>query len=172
LIIFKEVQAKFEKEIKKTTNVDIMCDVSHFLGLRFQWRQTNTNLKVHLSQEAFADTLIEQTGLSHFATTNTKTPYRSGYPVEMITEDMSLTDSQRLAIQAQYRTLVGSLLWLSKGTRPDLSTITTMLAKHQHNPNDKHISSVKHAIKYLKGSKTTSGCESRTFYVHVGTDCI
>jgi len=43
---------------------------------------------------------------------------------------------------------------LSQGTRPDLSTITTMLAKHQNKPNDSHIASAKHAIKYLKGTKS------------------
>ena len=168
----KDVQTHFEKKIKERTNVDIMGDVSHFLGLRFQWKRNNTHIKVHLSQEAFADTLVEQAGLSHFSTTTTKTPYRSGYPVDKIADDPTLTDSQRQAIQAQYRSLVGSLLWLSQGTRPDLSTITTMLAKHQNKPNDRHISSAKHAIKYLKGTKSrgitfNSDTENKlTSYLH------
>ena len=150
-----------------------MGDVSHFLvGLWFQWRKTETHLKVHLSQEAFEDTLIEQAGLSHFSTTTTNTPYRSGYPVDKIEDDPNLTDTQKIAIHAQYRTLVGSLLWLSQGTRPDLSTITTMLAKHQNKSADKHIASAKHAIKYLKGTKNrgitfNSNTEEKlTSYMH------
>jgi len=58
-----------------------------------------------------------------------------------------------MAIKEQYQRLVGSLLWLSQSTQPDLSTITNMLSKHQNSPNDKHIISTEHAIKYLKGSK-------------------
>jgi len=169
----KEVEKEFERRLKEKTNVDFMGNVSHFLGLRFQWRkQPNSHLKVHLSQEAFADTLIEQAGLSHFATTTTKTPYRSGYPVDMITKDNELSLHQKAAIKAQYQSMVGSLLWLSQGTRPDLSTITNMLARHQNDPNDKHISSAKHAIKYLKGTKSrgimfNSNTEDKlTSYLH------
>ena len=168
----KTVEKEFEKRIKATTNVDFMGNVTHFLGMRFQWRRDDTHLKVHISQEAFADTLIEQAGLSHFSASTKKTPYRSGYPVDMIEKDPTLSPTQRAAIQAQYRSLVGSLLWLSQGTRPDLSTITNMLAQHQNNPNDKHIASAKHAIKYLKGTKTkgitfNSNTDSKlTSYVH------
>ena len=169
----KQVEIEFEKRLKEKTNVDFMGNVSHFLGLRFQWRKDkNSHLKVHLSQEAFADTLVEQAGLSHFATTTTKTPYRSGYPVDMIAKDDNLSTHQKAAIKAQYQSLVGSLLWLSQGTRPDLSTITNMLARHQNDPNDKHISSAKHAIKYLKGTKTrgitfNSNTEEKlTSYLH------
>ena len=168
----KTVEKEFEKRIKANTNVDFMGNVTHFLGMRFQWRKDDTHLKVHLSQEAFSDTLIEQAGLSHFSASTKKTPYRSGYPVDMIEPDTTLSPSQRASIQAQYRSLVGSLLWLSQGTRPDLSTITNMLAQHQYNPNDRHIASAKHAIKYLKGTKTKgitfdSNTQSKlTSYVH------
>jgi len=148
-----EVEKEFKKRLKAATNVDFMGPVTHFLGLKFQWRQTKTMLKVHISQEAFADTLIQKAGLTRFSSTTTKTPYRSGYPVDKIPPDPTLTTQQKQAIEAQYRSLVGSLLWVSQGTRPDLSTITNMLAKHQNNPTDKHISSAKHAIKYLKSTK-------------------
>ena len=51
------------------------------------------------------------------------------------------------------RSYVGSLLWLSLGTRPDLATITNILAKYQANLSAKHIAAAKYAIKYLKGTK-------------------
>jgi len=125
-----------------------MGPVSHFLGLKFQWRQQSDRFKAHI-------TLVEQAGLSNLTVNTHKTPYRSGYPVDSIKEDPSLTENQRLAIQAQYRSLVGSLLWISQATRPDLSTITNMLAKHQnHHPNDKHIASAKYTIKYLKTTRS------------------
>ena len=55
-----DVERAFEDKLAKLTTVDFMGEVSHFLGIRFQWRKTNTRVTAHLSQEAFADTLIEQ----------------------------------------------------------------------------------------------------------------
>jgi len=168
----KQVEREFQQRLSSMTNVDFMGQVSHFLGLKFQWKQSENRLRAHISQEAFADTIIEQAGLTHLSVTAHKTPYRSGYPVDSIKEDTNLTESQKMAIQAQYRSLVGSLLWISQGTRPDLATITNMLAKHQNNPTDKHIASAKYAIKYLKGTKSrgiTFDSETNdklTSYVH------
>lgn len=126
--------------------------VSHFLGIRFQWRQQNGEVKVHLSQEAFSDHLIEQAGLSHDSTTSNPTPFRSGYPVDSIpTPPDDLPYKEKL--QAELRSYVGSLVWLSQGTRPDLATITNILAKYQANPGYGHVAAAKYAIKYLKGTK-------------------
>ena len=50
--------------------------------------------------------------------------------------------------------MVGSLLWLSQATRPDLATVVSLLAQHQVNPSMQHIKAAKHAIKYVSGTKT------------------
>ena len=47
---------------------------------------------------------------------------------------------------------MGLLNWLSTGTRPYISVITSILAKHQCNPSPGHIDAAKHVIKYLKGT--------------------
>jgi len=126
-----------------------MGNVTHFLGLRFQWRETKDTLKVHMSQEAFADNLIQQARLSDISSTSNLTPFRSGNPVDSIEE----TNQHDPNLEHETRSYVGSLLWLSIGTRPDLFTITNILAKHQNHPSKKHIAAVKYAIKYFKGTK-------------------
>jgi len=80
----KEVESKFEKELGSLTNVDFMGQVSHFLGIKYQWRQTPTSTKAHMSQEAFAESLVNQNGLSNISTKINMTPYRSGFPVDAI----------------------------------------------------------------------------------------
>lgn len=64
-----------------------MGNVTHFLGLRFQWRQTKDTLKVHMSQEAFSDNLIQQAGLSTISAKSNLTPFRSGNPVDSINDN-------------------------------------------------------------------------------------
>jgi hypothetical protein len=49
--------------------------------------------------------------------------------------------------------LVGSLNWLSVSTRPDIATITNMLAKYCCNPSKGHIDAALRVVKYLKGTR-------------------
>ena len=103
---------------------------SHFLGIKYQWRTESNKTKVHMSQEAFTASLIAQTGLSDISTKANITPYRSGYPVDSISQECYLSPQEKKNTQVKYRSIVGSLLWLSQGTRPDLATIATLLAKY------------------------------------------
>jgi len=45
--------------------------------------------------------------------------------------------------------LVGSMNWLSTQTRPDITTITAILAQYNHSCSPGHIDSAKYAIRYL-----------------------
>jgi len=145
------VEKEFENRLGSLTKVDFMGTVSHFLGIRFQYRQDHDNLKVHLSQQAFSENLTEQAGLDKESTTINQTPYRSGYPVDKV-KHVNLPPEERRKLESEMRSYVGSLLWLSQGTRPDLATITNMLAKYQSCPSPGHLAAAKYAIKYLKGT--------------------
>jgi len=149
-----EVEREFETKLGKLTTVDFMGEVTHFLGIRFQWRQNHHSTKVHLSQEAFADQLITQAGLNKLSAKANITPYRSGFPVDAIPNIYTSCPKLRQELETEYRSYVGSLLWLSQSTRPDLATITNMLARYQHKVTPKHIQAAKYAIKYVKGSKS------------------
>ena len=106
-----------------------MGKVTHFLGLKFQWDGTPERVSVHLSQEAFADRPIHDSGLDHDSATSKQTPFRSGAPIDTI-KNIDLPPDKRTSIQKQLQSYVGSLLWLSQATRPDLSVITSILAKY------------------------------------------
>jgi len=147
-----EVEHIFEKKLQELTQVDFMGQVSHFLGIRFQWRQTKTDIHVHLSQQAFTENLINQAGLDNPSVTTNLTPYRSGYPIDSI-KSVKLPQEQQAQLEQELRSYVGSFLWLSQGTRPDIATITNILSKHQNKPTPAHISAAKYVIKYLKGTK-------------------
>ena len=147
-----DVEKEFQKQLQSKTNVDFMGTVTHFLGHKFQWQQCTINdtshLRVHLSQTAFTDHLVELARLSD-SSKPVITPYRSGYPVDAIIKPQPSPKDKHI-LQFQMRQLVGSLNWLSQGTRPDLSTITSMLAKYQNSPTATHVEAAKYAIRYAK----------------------
>ena len=53
-----------------------------------------------------------------------------------------------------YRAAVGSLLYLSGGTRPDLAHSVHMISQHSHEPRVKHWNAVERILQYLNGSTT------------------
>ena len=147
----RQVEEKFEKDFGAKLNTDFNGPIQWFLGIKFQHqRHTNGDVTIHLSQEAFIDTLADLSNLNKPHMTNPKTPYRSGYPVDSIPTVPNNTNSQ---ITHKMQQLIGSLNWLSISTRPDIATITNMLAKYTLKATPAHIDAVKRVIKYLKGTK-------------------
>ena len=57
-----------------------------------------------------------------------------------------------------YRAAVGSLLYLSGGTRPDLAHSVHMISQHSHEPRVKHWDAVIRILHYLNGSTTLGLC--------------
>ena len=69
------------------------------------------------------------------------------------------TEKQAMAT-LPYREVIGSLLWLSLGTRPDITYAVSQVAKFSANPGPEHWKAVKRILRYLLGT-TTLGI---TFY--------
>ena len=149
-----EVKHKFEKLLGNLVSVDFMGQISHFLGIEFSWKfHDNGNLTVNLTQQSFAETLIESLGFDSLSLSTFTTPYRSGCPIDSIpNEGMSSADWDLLHLQ--YQSLVGSLNWLAHTTCPDLSAAVSLLAQHQSNPSSGHLDAAKYVVKYLAGTKT------------------
>ena len=129
-----------------------MSQVGHFLDYKFQWqpftdKDYKKQLQVHLSQLAFTKNLIQLAQLETSLNIS-DTPYRSGYPVDSLPESTTAPSTPQLV--AYMRLLADSLNWLAQGTRPDLSTITAMLARYLNRPTKKHIDTARYAIKCVK----------------------
>ena len=148
------VEKEFERRVTEDAGlgVDWNGPPTHFLGIKFQTQaHDDGHVSIFMNQEADTEKLIELAGL--IDANNAKTPYQSGHPVDTIPyEDMP--PHQRLKLQSLLRSLIGSLNWLSLQTRPDISTITNILAQHITNPSPGHLTATKHVIRYLKSCPT------------------
>ena len=121
----EECEKIFEQKLSKLTTVDFMGEVTHFLSIKFTWSKTpDKHTSVHLSQTAFAEQLVST---NHLNDSNTPTTaYRSGHPVDSVPYQM-LSNQERRRLSTKLKSIIGSLLWLSQATRPDLSTIPCLL---------------------------------------------
>lgn len=132
------VERQFESMLATIGDVDFMGQVTHFLGIEFMWKHhSDGHLSVSLTQQSFAETLIDSLGFTTASTSTFTTPYRSGLAIDSIPhQDMTSTDRDLLRLN--YQSLVGSLNWLAHTTRPDLSTVVSLLAQHQSHPSSGH----------------------------------
>jgi hypothetical protein len=70
------VERKFEELLSSIGEVDFMGQVSLFLGIDFSWvHHSDGNLSVHLTQQSFAETLVDSLGFNHLAQSTFLTPY-------------------------------------------------------------------------------------------------
>jgi deoxyuridine 5''-triphosphate nucleotidohydrolase (dut) len=148
------VEKSFETILPSNTNLQIEFNgaIHHFLGIKFSHTKTDDgHVTIHLSQEADIQQLLQDNNL-HTATTITKpTPYRSGHPVDAVPH-VDMSPSQRHEIETKLRAIIGSLNWISTQTRPDISTITNIIAQYQSNPSPGHLEAAKYVLRYLKGT--------------------
>ena len=54
--------------------------------------------------------------------------------------------------QALYQSMVGSLLYASVATRPDIAQAVGEVSKYNSNPTEAHLTAVKRIMRYLKGT--------------------
>eukprot|EP00168_Porphyra_purpurea_P007201 TRINITY_DN1892_c0_g1_i2.p1 TRINITY_DN1892_c0_g1~~TRINITY_DN1892_c0_g1_i2.p1 ORF type:complete len:307 (+),score=35.93 TRINITY_DN1892_c0_g1_i2:2413-3333(+) len=112
-----------------------------FLGMRVELSRSDRRLT--LSNPGHTAALLEAQQLIH--ANPTKAPMMPGVPWEQTGTDL-MTD------KSPYLELVGSLLYLSTTTRPDISLAVGTLARYMHEPEEQHWRTTKTVMRYLAGT--------------------
>jgi hypothetical protein len=143
------VEQKFETLLATIGNVDVMGRVSHFLGIKFSWQELqNGHLSVTLTQQSFMESLLTNLEIPVQPSSSFISPYCSGISIDSIpVQDMTSPERDKLGLR--YQSLVGSLNWLAHTTRPDISTVVSLLAQHQSLPSQGHLDAAIYVAKYL-----------------------
>jgi len=115
-------------------------DVTEFLRMRI----TRSGSTIHLDQTAYLETVLQRCGMSDAKPT--ATPLPAGY----VPQVSGSTASPEL--RSRFQTVIGSLLYLMLGTRPDILFAVTKLAQHAANPSDDHLSKALYICRYLVGT--------------------
>ncbi|KAM1861471.1 hypothetical protein ACFX13_013538 [Malus domestica] len=134
----KSMLEEFKEDMKmkyETTNLGLL---HHFLGMGVI--QTDSSIFIH--QKKYASSLLSKFGLNEAKTVSTS-------PVA--TEKLSKDDGSGSANEEMYRSIVGSLLYLT-ATRPDIMYATCLLARFMHCPTNRHYGTAKRVLKYIKGT--------------------
>ena len=78
------------------------------------------------------------------------TPLPARYMPEPVDQD-KIIDPE---IQSRYQTVIGSLLYLTLSTRPDIAFVVTKMVQFAAKPNKEHLNKALYICRYLVGTKT------------------
>ena len=128
-----------------TTIFDVrnLGEAKYFLGMSLDRNRQAKTLK--MSQERLATELVHKHGLKEGKTKSV--PMSTSIKLVQAGED-KLLDKEHY----HYSELVGSLLYLSVCTRPDISQAVGVLARHMAKPSMEHWTAAKAVLRYIAGT--------------------
>ena len=100
--------------------------------------------EVWIVQEAYAQRVLQKFGMENAKPINT--------PVDASLKLVKTTEDCESVEQVQFQSAVGSLLYLSIMTRPDITYAVSNVAKFCASPSKQHWTAVKQITRYLKGT--------------------
>ena len=76
-------------------------------------------------------------------------PFRHGVPLSN-DQRLKTSEEEKMMRQILYASAVGSLMYVTLCTRPDICYSVGMVSRYQSNAGPKHCEAIKHILKYLK----------------------
>ena len=131
-----------KKQFMKLWECRDLGPVSEYLGMKIV-RDRNRKL-ITIDQIDYASKVVHCFGQENCKPVTTPLP--GGYkPQHCETE---ATSEQR----SQYQSIIGSLLYLTLGTRPDIAYAVILMSQFMTNPSEEHIKKALYIVKYVKSS--------------------
>ena len=145
---------RFATHLKATLPVDDRGVLAWMLRMAITRDRAACTLTI--SQEQYTTRLLERYLPAAAGRRNYDTPLEDGVTLtlEQCPEEGSAAHLAMAARRADYMSIVGALLWLAAGTRPDITFATSLLARFCSNPAEEHYSALMRLLGYLR---TTAG---------------
>jgi hypothetical protein len=139
---------RFKIEIKKYMDITDLGALHWILGIEV--KRIREERKILLSQCFYIDSILHRYGLDDLKPTSTPMD-----PNAQLTSAQSPTMSDDIAKMQDvpYHEAIGSLMYASLRTRPDISFAVQTLTRFMVNPGIVHWEVVKRVFRYLKGTR-------------------
>ena len=143
-----ESEEEFVRDLKKRFNFNLLGKASWYLGMKIEYNQHGATIDQQLYAKSIANKLIKKgvdifqrdTPLpSDFIFTKKDSPSNTNIQQE--------TDNKYKNIH--FRSVIGALIYVSSGTRPDTTFATVKIAKYAHSPGDCHYKALICLVSYI-----------------------
>ena len=137
--------------IKKIFKLGTVAPLYFFLGMEIKYRREQGRLTI--STRRYTEDLEARFGPE---LKKRSTPFPPGLRLEKPTGDIK--DRMEFQLTHSYRELVGSLLYISTTSRPDISFAVSRLTKHVQDYDKTHWRAALHVLAYLSSTKDQVLC--------------
>jgi hypothetical protein len=137
-----------EKAISTRFRYKSQGELHRFLGCIYERNWEAGTISAH--QLEYIDAAIEQSNLCDARPVST--PLEPGHKYGNY---LCPTDPSEIAAMKRvpYREVLGLLMYIANGTRPDIAFAVNLLAQAAKNPGHVHWEALKHVVRYLKGTR-------------------
>ena len=133
-----------KKQFMKKWECRDMGPVSEYLGMKIRRDRKIGTLSI--DQIDYAKKIVQRFGQENCH--DVATPLPGGYKPQSQSPDQK-ADPQRVNY---YQSIIGSLLYLTLGTRPDIAYAVILMSQFMVNPSEDHIKKALHIVKYVKST--------------------
>jgi hypothetical protein len=153
-----EEMLELEEKLDERFPFKALGDAVYYLGTTIERdREAGT---ISLGQAHYIDAAIACARLEQASPTSTPLPLNQN-----IGKEFCPSNPDAIADMANipFRELIGMLMYIANGTRPDIACSVNKLAQVASNPGRVHWNAAKHMVRYLKGTRDqrlTFGCSS------------
>ena len=122
--------------LSRKFDIKDLGELNYFLGIKVEQREDS----VWIGQPAYTKNLIESFGMQDCKPVGT--PVNIGSTLNKATDDDECVD------QKKYQSAIGSLMYLSVCTRPDIAFSVNSLAQFTSQPTKDHWTALKRLLRY------------------------
>jgi Reverse transcriptase (RNA-dependent DNA polymerase) len=140
----KEIEQAIEDIKRVGLNITVEGDLQDFLGINIERKSDGT---IHLTQPHLIDQVLEDLRLAGEETSTKSTPAASS---KLLSNHDTSEDFDN---HFHYRSVIGKLNYLERGTRPDIAYIVHQCARFAAKPKKEHALALKWLGRYLKGTR-------------------
>ena len=137
----KETLRSLKAALGNRFKMSDLGELTYCLGLEISRDRENRLLRI--SQEKYIRDILDRFGMTSCRPVST--------PLEPNIENVQNETEQDMS-RVPYRSAVGSIMYVMKGSRPDIAAAFSYVSKFLENPKWRHWMAVKRILRYLQGT--------------------
>ena len=144
-----ESEEEFVKELRNRFNFNLLGTASWYLGIKINYNKLGATIDQQLYAKSIVNKLVKK-GTDIYPRNTPLQP-----DITLTKRDCPTTPAIQQEIDAKYssihfRSVIGALIYLSSGTRPDITFATVKLAKYAHAPGENHYKALTWLLGYIQ----------------------
>lgn len=126
-------------DLNKYVEADDRGPISFYLGMEIE--REGSRGAIHIHQETYTKDLLKRFNMDNSKPAST--PWANGTVLQKCENQCKNLDDKT------YQSLIGSLMYLTVISRPDISHVVSKLSQFNSHPHEEHLNAAKYLLRYL-----------------------